>query len=254
MTSMLELLLEEWKLERTHREEEKKQREEERKRQEEQLAAIYKLVEKSTDLTSVTVSAGAAGPGGGGRTREDKVELVKLMDGDDIEAFLTTFERLMEAYGVEEDRWAFKLAPQLTGKAQQAYAALPTEEAKRYQDLKQAILHRYDINAETYRQRFRKTKKSQEESYRELVVRQQDLLGKWMKECTNLAELRETIVMEQFLNAVPTEVQVWVKERKPKTAKEAGELADQYDQAQRQARDWNRQDSQRKADPPDQAK
>jgi hypothetical protein len=35
-------------------------------------------------------------------------------------------------YGVEEDRWAFQLAPLLTGKAQQAYAAVRADEAHNY--------------------------------------------------------------------------------------------------------------------------
>ncbi len=41
--------------------------------------------------------------------------------------------------------WSFKLAPQLIGEAQQAYAALTTEEAADYEKLKKAILIRYEI-------------------------------------------------------------------------------------------------------------
>ena len=50
----------------------------------------------------------------------DRLKLTKLTDSEDIEVFLTTFERMMQVYGVSEDRWAFKLAPQLIGRAQQA--------------------------------------------------------------------------------------------------------------------------------------
>ena len=59
----------------------------------------------------------------------DPLKLPHLTEDDDIEAFLTTFERMMTAYSVDPVRWAFKLAPQLTGRAQQAYAALPVSEA-----------------------------------------------------------------------------------------------------------------------------
>ena len=38
------------------------------------------------------------------------------------EAYFTTFERLMTAYKVKREWWAFKLAPQLVAKVQQAYA------------------------------------------------------------------------------------------------------------------------------------
>ncbi len=45
---------------------------------------------------------------------------------------MVTFERLMSAYDVPVNHWVFKLAPQLSGKAQQAYAALYGEAAANY--------------------------------------------------------------------------------------------------------------------------
>ena len=47
-------------------------------------------------------------------SRED-VRLPKLTEEDDIESYLTTFERMMAGYEIRRERWAFKLAPQLTG-------------------------------------------------------------------------------------------------------------------------------------------
>ena len=88
----------------------------------------------------------------------------KLTEDDDIEAYLTTFERLTNAYEVKRERWAFKLAPQLAGKAQRAYAAMGTEDASDYDKLKKAILRRYDINEESYRQRFRSATKKRDET------------------------------------------------------------------------------------------
>ena len=74
----------------------------------------------------------------------------------------------MRAYEVKEKRWAVKLAPQLTGKAQQAYAAMKVEDAGTYRLLKEAILRRYDISEETYRQRFRDAERKDSESVSEL--------------------------------------------------------------------------------------
>ena len=43
----------------------------------------------------------------GSRTpHEGEVKLVQLSDQDDIEAYLTIFERVMRAYEVKEERWA----------------------------------------------------------------------------------------------------------------------------------------------------
>ena len=63
---------------------------------------------------------------GGTSSSEDKVkafEADRAVETDDIEAYPTTFERMMAAYEVPENRWPYKLAPMLTGKARQAYAA-----------------------------------------------------------------------------------------------------------------------------------
>ena len=68
--------------------------------------------------------------------------------------YLVTFERIMDAYKVPKEQWTYSLAPQLTGKAQQAFAALPTSESQTYDKVKVAILLRYGVNEEAYRGRF----------------------------------------------------------------------------------------------------
>ena len=73
---------------------------------------------------------------------------VRLTEADDIEAYLTTFERMMEVEGAEEATWAFQLAPQLTGRAQQAYAAMRNADAQDYRRVKEAILRCYNISEE----------------------------------------------------------------------------------------------------------
>ena len=81
----------------------------------------------------------------------------------------------MIAYEVSQDKWVYKLAANLVGKAQEAYAALSLQEAKNYNMVKEANLRRYDITDESYRQHFRSVKKKSEESYRELATRLADL-------------------------------------------------------------------------------
>ena len=81
-------------------------------------------------------------------------KLTKLDPMDDVKAYLTTFERLMATYGVEEAKWVYTLAAFLTGKAQQAFATLYMEQAKDYQHMKAAIsrditLHRRCANRDS---------------------------------------------------------------------------------------------------------
>ena len=223
--------------ERKRREEEYKRREEElrqeRIRRDEETARREEEVRQQTKLLRGLVEGVRERSMPRREAGERDVKIVKLTEQDDIEECLTTFERIMVAYEVPKERWTFncKLAPQLVGKAQQAYAAMSPDEAQDYDQLKEAILLRYNINEESYRQKFRSTIKVQGEGNRELASRLRDLTDKWMQGCNSVEDMKDRIVMEQLINTMPSQVRVWVKERKPKTSKEAGELADDYVQA-----------------------
>ena len=124
---------------------------------------------------------------------------------------------MMAVYGV----------PQLTGRAQQAYATLDPSDAQSYNGVKAAILRRY-INEETYKKRFRALKFKHGQSPTELVTRLSDIAGKWLKACKTIEDVQDAVVKEQLLSALPDDVRVWVSERKPNTATEAGQLAEDY--------------------------
>ena len=164
-------------------------------------------------------------------SNQETLRLTRLTEQDDIEAYLLTFERMMEAYEIDRSQWSFKLAPQLTGKAQQAYAALNPDEASDYDTLKKAVLRRYNITEETYRRQFRAAKLQKTETPRELTTRLMDMAKKWSKECSTFDGLLDLIVKEQLLNCLPEDIRVWVRERKAKTSAEAGELAEDFLQA-----------------------
>ena len=125
----------------------------------------------------------------------DLLKLTKLTLSDDIEAFMTTFERSTEAHEIERVKWLVLLAPQLTGKAQQAYAALSSEDSKNFTKVKEAIFKRYDINEETYRQRFRSAKAKEGESPTEIVTHLTDMAAKWLKEHDTRAKVIDMIVI-----------------------------------------------------------
>ena len=147
--------------------EEQARREEEAWEREEQMRQQFELLQGLVE--------GVQHQGEAGIVQEADPKVAKLSDKDDIEAYLTMFKRLMSAYSIPEDRWNFKLAPQLVRKAQQAYAAMNPDEAGNYEQLKAAILRRYGINEESYHQRFRQARKKQEESNKEFATLLQDL-------------------------------------------------------------------------------
>ena len=164
ITQVLQVLLEERQSREREMVEELKRREEEYKRREEELrqerirrdeetARREEEVRQQTELLRGLVEGVRERSMPRREAGERDVKIVKLTEQDDIEAYLTTFERIMVAYEVPKERWTFKLAPQLVGKAQQAYAAMSPDEAQDYDQLKEAILLRYNINEEILRSR-----------------------------------------------------------------------------------------------------
>ena len=123
LTQLLQALLttreEEKHWGRARQEKELAQHQEERKVQ---IDLMKALLEEAT-LNSVP------------RQSQPNIHFRKLTEADDIEACLTTFERLVTSEKLEQRHWAFKLTPYLTGKAQPAYAALSSEEAADYTKL-----------------------------------------------------------------------------------------------------------------------
>ena len=165
---------------------------------------------------------------------ELNVKLVALTERDDIESYLVTFERIMAAHNVDKGRWPHYLAPQLTGKAQLAFAALPVSDSADYDAIKAAILVRYDINEDAYKNRFRASKRKDGETHREFTVRMMDSLTKWLKGYKTVHQIHQVLGIEQFLSSLPVEKRLWLVERKPKSCLQAGEWLDEYEQARRQ--------------------
>ena len=192
------------------------------------MDALLKVVERSQEGTS-----GAKREARGSGDKKE-MRLTKLSEADDVEAYLTTFERMMMAFEVQKAWWVFKLAPYLTGKAQQAHAAMAAEDAGKYEYLKATILKRYNIN-ETYV--FVSGQHGSQRTATRKWKQGKGLLQKWMRECTSMEEVMEVVAVEQMLNSLPAEVKVWVRERKPRTVAEVGKLDDDFAQARGQTKE-----------------
>ncbi|KAL2085068.1 hypothetical protein ACEWY4_020586 [Coilia grayii] len=153
----------------------------------------------------------------------------KLEEGDDVEQYLTTFERLAVAYRWPRTEWAVYLVPYLSGRARAAYVAMDIYESGDYDRVKAAILAKYEINEETYRQRFREPEVRPGETPRELYSRLKDLYRKWVKPAgKTVEEIGEVFILEQYLRTLAPEVRVWVKEHNPATGQHAADLVEAF--------------------------
>jgi len=162
-------------------------------------------------------------------------------EGEDIEHYLITFERIAHACQWPQDQWALHLVPLLTGRARAAYIAMDMDDTMDYVKVKSALLKKFEISAETYRVRFRSSVPGEDETPKELQVRLGDLYIKWMTPHEKTKEqIGDEIIMEQFLKALNPELRTWVKERNPNTSKEAAEMAEAFLAARRPSREYIR--------------
>ena len=135
--------------EQEHRREEQERRredlerqcEEQERGQAEQREMLRVQMDALRSLLERTLTPGGGVSTGGARSGDpaEHIKLTRLTEADDVEAYLTTFERLMQLGRIAEESWTLWLAPQLTGKAQQAYAALSATDATDYRKVKEAI-------------------------------------------------------------------------------------------------------------------
>ncbi|KAK7898417.1 hypothetical protein WMY93_019270 [Mugilogobius chulae] len=155
-------------------------------------------------------------------------------EDEDIEHYLTTFERIATACQWPHEEWALHLAPLLNGRARAAYVAMDITETMDYDKVKKAVLEKFEISAETYRVRFRSSVVREDESPKELQSRLKDLFDKWMTPREKTKEqIGDAIVLEQFLRMQTPDLRTWIKERNPTTSREAAELAEAFLSARR---------------------
>uniref|UniRef100_A0A8C9ZJA9 SCAN box domain-containing protein n=1 Tax=Sander lucioperca TaxID=283035 RepID=A0A8C9ZJA9_SANLU len=105
-----------------------------------------------------------------------------------------------------------------------------------YMKVKQAVLYKFNISAETHRQRFRSKTIMEGETAKELQAWLKDLMGKWLvPELLTKGEVCDQIVLEQFLGMLHPELQVCVRERTPASSVQAPDLVETF-MAARQSR------------------
>ncbi|XP_051744351.1 uncharacterized protein LOC127509552 [Ctenopharyngodon idella] len=108
------------------------------------------------------------------------------------------------------------------------------EQAEVYADLKEALLEKFNISSETYRQRFRTSFVPTGESPTETYHRLRNLYRRWVwPEEHSKEEIGEAIILEQLLRVLPYDTRTWVREHEPTTGLAAAKLAQQYMNAHR---------------------
>ena len=118
------------------------------------------------------------------------------------------------------------------------FAELPDSVMQDFDQLQVALLAAYELSAEHYRKKFRDIRKLDSENFADFALKMQIFFKRWLQNIDSYEDvdkLRQTLLMEQFLQTVSVELKIWLVYQKPKTVDEMARLADQYVALRKQA-------------------
>ncbi|XP_070174274.1 uncharacterized protein [Littorina saxatilis] len=169
------------------------------------------------------------------KARDGMVESTKVTlpafdeNKEDIEAYLTKFERFAEELDWDQTTWARRVSTKLNVKATTLIGDMSKEDARDYQLVKKELLRGFRCTAESYREKFRAARRKSEETFSTYVSRITRYLHSWM----DLAEKQRTykdlfdlVLLEQLLTGIPQSVATFIRQSK------ATNVADSVEQAQ----------------------
>ena len=124
------------------------------------------------------------------------------------------------------------MIPSLSGKAKEAYVNLSIEDSQHYDKLKEAILDKYQINAETYRVKFRTSTRQEDQSVTEWVNELDHQFSGWIK-YSNVKEddakgIKEIMIIEQAIRHLPSDLAVHLRDKQIQTSKTLAKEADAF--------------------------
>ena len=158
------------------------------------------------------------------------IALVPPFRESEVDSYFSAFERIAAALSWPKEFWSLLLQCKLVGKAQEVCASLSIEDSLNYKILKKTVLQAYELVPEAYRQKFRNSEKTANQTYVEFVRDKSVLFDKWCQACNvkTVAEMRELILLEEFKKCLPERIVVYLNEQKETSVTKAAVLADEF--------------------------
>ncbi|KAJ8026400.1 Protein split ends [Holothuria leucospilota] len=207
---------------------EKEEREMQMQREKEAREHEFRL--KQLELGVIKASDPKIGLDTGGFDVSKHVKFVPKFQEDNVEKFFNHFEKLGEQLKWPRDKWSILIQSNFTGKAQEVYSALSIEDSMDYDKVKKAILQAYELVPEAYRQKFRKYRKADTQTYVEFAYQKERHFDRWCasKKVSTFDTLRQLMLVEEFKRCVNDDIKTHLEENKADNLKEVANLADQY--------------------------
>ncbi|XP_041477551.1 uncharacterized protein LOC121425534 [Lytechinus variegatus] len=208
--------------------EQKKQRDEraellELKKREKETAEIQLEIEREKNVKGESKSVGQ-------RAWSPKLPPFHE-DKDNIDAYLQRFERYADTQNWPRADWAINLSALLTGKALDVHSRLTSDEAKDYKTLKTSLLKAFQLTSEGFRSKFYTGKPVNGETASQYSNRLENYLNRWIELSGvkhDFDDLKDLLLREHFINGCHRDLSIFLRERQPKTTKDAMKFTEQY--------------------------
>ena len=212
---------------------ERQERYEKRKREEEEKQWEHeeKMMEMKLELQKAQADNGEAPVS---KVTVPKIKLPALQDSDNIDAYISRFERFAISSKWPKAEWATQLSALLKGKALQVYSRLSVEDCSDYDKLIGALQKRFQLTEEGYQVKFRTCRAEKSETPSQFAARLSEYFHRWV-EMSHIHKTYECLVdlllREQFLNCCSKDLKVYLREHKCSSIDHLAELAERYTEA-----------------------
>ncbi|KAM7301206.1 uncharacterized protein ISCGN_016742 [Ixodes scapularis] len=195
------------------------------------------LLQRERDSTgqSDTSTAGS----GGHTTRAGVVAPHKLMppfneQKDDLDAYLLRFERVAEGQKWPREQWATALSLCLSGEALSVSSRMPTPDCTDYDKLRQALMLRFRMTGEGFREKFRSAAPMNGETCSQYCTRLRNFLDRWVELSQTTKDyeaLFDLFLKERFLANCATPLELFLREKEDARLADMVARAEQYVEA-----------------------
>ena len=201
----------------------------------------YEIEMKRLELQNVNITNQNRIHDGEGDTRPHRddrntmfakvVPIAKLGEGEQIDMFLTRFDRHADLLNLTGEWRAMSLANCLSGKARNIYDLLDVEQARDCENIKTALLQAFQIDAESCRAKFDNAKLFPNETMCQFYVRLNGLFKRW-EDISEIEKsyqgLKNDILKTKIFSVMSPNLIVHLKLQKTKDLQEISNLADEY--------------------------
>ena len=158
------------------------------------------------------------------------VRLVPDFDESDPDEFFIQFEKLCVSYDWPKSKWIALIQSKFVGKGKSSYNAIEAPSHSDYDYVKRTVLNAYELTAEYYKVKLRSLVKESNVTYTEFSYTVSKFANRWIKACdiSTFNELKELLILEQFLNSIDPKIKQYLLERDVTDLKNASKLAENY--------------------------